>query len=51
MIFGPWYTDNFRNELIEFANCITNKTSPMTPLADARADLLLAQEIAQKSID
>ena len=50
-IFGPWYTDNFRNELIEFVNCITNKTSPMTPLADARADLLLAQEIAQKSID
>lgn len=49
--FGPYYTDNFRNELIEFADCIDQKRRPYTELRDARDDLLLAKEIAEKSVD
>lgn len=50
-VFGPWYTDNFRNELIEFADCIESRRQPQTQLRDARADMLLAQEIALKSAE
>ncbi len=49
--FGPWYTDNFHNELVEFADCIEQNRRPYTELQDARADLLLAKEIAWKSMD
>lgn len=50
-VFGPYYTDYFRNELLEFADCIDGHRQTATPLEDARADLLLAREIAIKSID
>ena len=43
--YGPYYIDPFQTELLEFARCIKENTSPKTCLEDARDDFKLFEQI------
>lgn len=44
-VYGPYYTDAFKTELIEFYECIKNGRKPKSNLTDSRNDLVFFQQI------